>query len=110
MDQVAYKNILVNIILPYVEEEMPLKWKLVQDNDPKHTVKSVNKYFSDNKIDVVSWPAQSPDLNPIENLWHDVEKRTDRSNAININILWPVIQKPWYSIPLEIADSVNANR
>lgn len=106
MDQLAYKNILMNIMLPYAEEDMPLKWKLVQDNDPKHTAKSVKKWISDNKIEVVPWPAQSPDLNPIENLWHDVDKRIDRSNATNMNILWTEIQKAWYSIPLERCQSL----
>ena len=66
---------------------MPLKWKLVQDNGPKHTAKSIKKSFSDNKIDVVPWPAQSPNLNPIENLWHDVEKRINRSMLQILNFL-----------------------
>ena len=46
MDHMAYKNILTNIMLPYVEAEMSLKWKLIQDNKPKHTAKkSVKKWF-----------------------------------------------------------------
>ena len=93
-------------MLPYVKEEMPLKWKVVQDNDPKHTTMSVKKWFSDNKIDSLPWPAQYPDLNLIENLWHDVEKRIDRSNARNVQILWTEIQKAWYFTPLERCQSL----
>ena len=35
-----------------------------QDNDPKHTSQHATQWFSDNNIQVLEWPAQSPDLTP----------------------------------------------
>ena len=57
-------------VLPlYSEEYLPLNWIFMQDNDPKHKAKSVTKFFEDEKVNLLTWSPQSPDLNPLENVW-----------------------------------------
>jgi len=68
MDQHVYVNILRNVILSYTDDEMSLIWTFQQNNDSKHTNKLAKEWFSQKQIVVMLCPAQSLDLNSIENL------------------------------------------
>jgi len=68
-----------------------------QDNDPKHTSKKATKWFEDNNIDVMAWPAQSPDLNPIEHLWVDLKKALKKypTPPKGVHELWERVVEEW---------------
>lgn len=101
MDQHVYKKILIDHMEPYFDDNMPLSSIFMHDNDPKHTSKLVKNWFVGQKIRLLDWPAQSPDLNPIEHLWNDVDQVIRQRRPTNLSILWETIVEAWSAIPPE---------
>jgi hypothetical protein len=69
MDSAGYQAILENYLKPFAADKYPLRYRLWQDNDPKHVSKSTQKWMA--KEGITHWPTppESPDLNPIERVW-----------------------------------------
>ena len=71
-----YCEILEKTLLPFIEQTFPPPsvHRFMQDNDPKHTSRAAQEFFSRSNINWWRTPPESPDMKPIENLWHELKK------------------------------------
>ena len=67
-----YIQCLTDNLLPFLDR-IPLaqlnETIFQQDNASCHTARATQRFFEQNGIRAVPWPAKSPDLNPIEKVW-----------------------------------------
>ena len=106
MNADLYVSILGDELMETIEyyDLDPTKLIFQQDNDSKHSSKKAKKWFEDNKIRILTWPAQSPDLNPIEHLWRHLKFKLNayEEPPKGVEELWERVQKEWNAIPEDI--------
>ena len=74
MNADLYVEILQRGLLPFIRRKYPDSHRFMQDNDPKHTSRTAKAFFENENINWWKTPPESPDLNPIENLWHELKE------------------------------------
>ena len=69
------------------------------DGAPCPKAKVITKWLGEQNIDILGpWPGNSPDLNPIENLWAILKRREDKQKPTNSDKLQALIMQEWAAI------------
>lgn len=95
-----YTRILERYLLPFIQEKFPGgTHRFMQDNDPEHKSRLAKNFSEASQINWWKTPPESPNLNPIENLWHELKKflrarvkpHNQRELIAGIKSLWATV-------------------
>jgi transposase len=97
LNQVTYLDILENTMIPSRDllVQNSDDWYFQQDNAPCHTARSIQAWFEENEVRCVKWPRRSPDLNPIEHVWNEIDKKLFDLHLSNLGELEEALRRIW---------------
>ena len=103
LNSVRYVNdVMIPVVQPFIEQHPGTIFQ--QDNATPHVARVSMECLSN--IETLPWPARSPDLSPIENIWDMMGRRLSNSlhSATNLNELRNQLETAWQDIPQEHID------
>ncbi|XP_065662882.1 transposable element Tc1 transposase-like isoform X2 [Hydra vulgaris] len=102
MDQEQYRNMLKQNLKSSARKlRLGSDFAFQQDNDPKHSATKTKEWFAENNVEVLEWPAQSPDLNPIKHLWEILGRKIGGWSFSKKDNLKVAIKEAWEKIQPE---------
>jgi transposase len=102
----AYRDLLQHFVEEY-KVELPEHWILQDDNAPPHRSAVVQGFQEDQGIQSLPWPANFPDLNPIEHAWDRLGRRVRcHVRPTSLEQLADLLSEEWRLIPEEFLDNL----
>jgi transposase len=107
LDAAEYINQILRLLVPQLPRASRRRLVFMQDSAAPHTAASTTRFLRENNVEVLpEWPSNSPDLNPIENVWGYLEKRLKHRVCTSDNDLWELLQQEWNAIPSSLIKSL----
>lgn len=109
LDAHKMAKIYEKALLPSVIKMFPKdndSWILQEDNDPKHRSRHCTVWKTENGVDVLDWPSQSPDANPIENVWACMKLKLRGKNTVSVTDLTRELKSVWRGLPRSYAENL----
>ncbi|KAI2648769.1 Transposable element Tcb2 transposase [Labeo rohita] len=98
----VYQDVLEHFMFPAADQlNGDADFIFQQDLALAHSAKAISTWFKDHGIPVLNWPGNSPDLNPIENLWGIVKRKMRYARPNNAEELKATIRATWALITPE---------
>ena len=107
MDRFYYRDILEQNLQPSINRfKLGQRCIFMHDNDPKHTLGLIKDWLKRKRIQTIPWPPYSPDFNPIENLWDELERRVKNHQPKNSTQLELLVIQEWNKIELSVLEKL----
>ena len=106
MDGAYYVRILKNHLIPNARKQFGRRWRLQQDNGPKHRSRLAKEFLNEQVPEVIEWPSNSPDVNPVENLWSILKHRGEKRKPSNLNKLDTFLHEEWEKCDLSLLNNL----
>lgn len=108
MDSIEYQGVLTEKLLPYLKRFRRFPFTYQQDNAAIHVSRSTKDWFQAKKVQIMDWPACSPDCNPMENMWGILVRRVyaDNTQYDTVADLKKAILKHWAEIDQKVIQNL----
>ena len=93
-----YRQKLIRQMRPSARQLHGDNFIFQRDNDPKHTAHIGKNYLRNQQIEMLEWPPQSLDLNPMEHLWAELNRKLNKRTCQKEEELFQCLKQAWENL------------